>query len=222
MPDPSLLRRELDRWANQHPRPPISTLPSNCACEEASSPEGSFGPVGDYEILIYIVTSRSTHDLKRRRPFNATKLKRVFDVGLSTIREAYASDQELEESVKLLADDNKERWGSEFGGVVELVCFSCERVRRLFVDDDPTKRVFCVYETPDFSESSYCRPSHADVVAAEIAADDDIRSTYLGDLFNAIKKEGNTHPILEYRDGLLAHHAPEVISVAVSATERTR
>jgi len=88
----------VDELARRHP---------GCACESASSPGGSPGPVQPCEVIRLFLTSRSDIDgtraaLRLRRPFKAKSLQKAFTKGLSVVRLAHADQSELEYTASIL------------------------------------------------------------------------------------------------------------------------
>lgn len=119
-----------------------------CACEGASSPDGSPGPVQAGEIVRLFLTSRSDIDGKRaalreRRPFKAGSLQKVFTKGLSVVRLAHADQVELEYAASIL-HGVQFRNSNEYGGVLAVIDFPVEAVR---ICEDSDARM-CVFETP--------------------------------------------------------------------------
>jgi hypothetical protein len=206
--NPDELRTALDHWANSDPRPGLAVLPSDCACERASSPKGSPGQVADEESLLYFVTSKHSIDLsKRKRTVRRGSLKNVFDKGLSTVRLAHSDDDEIIRSAAEVAHTPKERDG-EFGGIVLTVLVGCSSLRHL-----EEGQYFCVYETPadPKAEGGFRRPCHADIASATVVEDEAEKTAILGVLFNVMIENGHRTCVFDFMDGMLAEHSPDCL-----------
>lgn len=205
--NPEELRRALDAWANTIPKPGISTLPSECACEGASSPPRSAGQVHDEENLAYFVTSTYSIDLKKKnRDIPPKKLKNVFDKGLSTVRINRCSENELKYAAQIVTKYWKEK-EPFFGGLVSIILISCSSIRC-----SSEQRIFCVYETPcdPAPDGGFHRPSHADILSAEIVEGDE-RVARLGMLHNRLVLQGDLQSVFEFADGMLSENAPQAL-----------
>jgi hypothetical protein len=205
--NPEGLRRVLDAWANANPKPSISTLPSECACEGASSPPRSVGQVHDEENLAYFVTSTYSIDLTRKkRDIPPKSLKNVFDKGLSTVRVNRCDDDEIKYAAQMVTKYWKEK-EPFFGGLVSIILVSCSSIRH-----NSTQRLFCVYETPcdPAPDGGFHRPSHADILSAEIVEGDE-KVARLGVLYNRLVLQGDLQSVFKFAGGMLSENAPQAL-----------
>lgn len=162
----------------------------DCGCENASSPQGSFGPVGDEEMLWYFITSVDPVDYKKPARVASWNLKprllrRVFRDGLSAYRLKFADAEELEQAAKMLFDHstNSERTDADkHGGVVGILSFRSDVIRQRTEDLIGC----CVLETPldPLGQGKFRRPSHCDVVAREPLLDSVAVNNCQSALFN--------------------------------------
>lgn len=193
---------EGDQWASK-----LASKYPECACESATSPSGSSGPVDDNETLRFFVLSRSDVDVKRKKKFRPSSLSRMFKTGLSVCRKSVASDHELHLTAGLLFELMQKQY-SENGGIVGVLDFRCSVVRHLRHEDGG--RLVCVLETPldALEDGGYARPSHADVVYGREHCEDE--QAMRVKLFNAITISGEQpfKGLKEADDGQLAKFLP--------------
>lgn len=194
----------VDELARRHP---------GCACEMASSPDGSPGPVRSCEVIRLFLTSRSDIDgtraaLRQSRPFKANSLQKAFTKGLSVVRLANADRTELEYTASLLHAFQVKKSG-DFGGVLAVIDFPVEAVR----DCEDQDAKMCVLETPlerDIS-GKFLRPSHADVVYSYSNIPDEVKKAKRDVIYNQIIEQGTQLKAEDVTECDLAQFLPKVI-----------
>lgn len=185
----------------------------NCACEDAASRPGGFGPVDNEEVLRWFLTSPSQIDARndnerKKRPFKAAHLKRAYKDGLSTNRASKYSREEIERAASILYTDQAGR--GPHGGILAVVDFPAFSVRRI-ESEEGAITPFCVLETPADEDQErpgvYLRPSHADVVAAEIISPED-QISHRSIVYNNILRHGRVIPVENVTDCDLIQFLP--------------
>ena len=134
----------------------------DCACEQSAvSAQSRNVPVRDDELLVRIVLRSDVKDADLPR-FEDTVMLSVIGSGLSVLREAQATAQEIRALANELAQNGaRSRPSNEIVEVAGVIRFpvSAARSRVLAMAPDQIRRLFCVYETP---EQGF--PSHADIL----------------------------------------------------------
>lgn len=184
-----------------------------CACECASSPDGSPGPVHDDENIRLFLTSRSDIDGSRaaqrdRRPFKAGSLQKVFTKGLSVVRLDHADTAELEYTASILHGVQFQN-SKAYGGVLAVVDFPVKAVRNC---EDLRARM-CVLETPLERDAcgKFRRPSHADVAYSHSGISEELKKAMRDVIYNQIVEQGRQLNAEDVTGCNLSQFLPQVI-----------
>lgn len=186
----------------------------NCACEAASPCEGGHGCIQCDEMLSYFIAHPQQTRNRLKDPkalaksplgYKAVVFDAAFTSGLSVMREALASDAELEKQAGEVTASSKKSDPAE-GGIQAILSFPAAAVRSI-LHENGVSRVFCIYDTPLYLQSPGGEVfSHADIfgTANNFTTLRSIKASLRVKLVDAIEANFQFADVADYRSGLLA------------------
>ena len=185
-----------------------------CACEKATSPKGSPGPIDDQEWVRLFLLSPTHLSLKKPSDLNKTMfrvrhLKNAYGRGLSICRLEHARKSEMEYTACSLSRIQKKS-NNNAGGVIGVVDFPIRSIRKC--PNGCTH--LCAYETPlEFdNEGNYLKPSHGDLVNSKSGMSDVDKNASRRVLFNQIISCGEVKKPEQIDDFDVSPYLPKSIS----------
>lgn len=164
-----------------------------CRCQHFSVSPYSRGVVDPSEVLFRVLVAPQHMDKKKRVPTQAA-LTHAETMGLSLLRERYATDDEVRFVATRLVTSARAANNAK-AGVFGVLRMTCDRIRTFKTagESDPA---FCVYDT-----ATQNLPSHVDAFQRIFNVDASLLGARRKSLFALVEKD--FEPVETFRNGLL-------------------